>query len=310
MESDQFKRQITIPATATASTMNNNNNNNNNTAVPHPWSRLPAELKNAIYELALSSATPICISASADSPARNKTTIRYRLSRNRDNDPHIQPSAGDARPNAVATSLLRASKQTYREAAPMLYHQNDLHFLDPSAFAVFMRRLQGKRLLKCVQRITVPVANRRPGSRAIASDSRAAAEGWRILVKHGRAGGVARITLDTDGRFGDAKRELGLCDFYGRGFSKWLAVAGSGMEERRAAVQRVVRLEASAVRRDMVRAAGKDALPAPTDEEVAREVARLEAAFVEALFDYIGSSSDARVLLTEVDGRFPAYWPC
>ncbi|KAL1637343.1 hypothetical protein SLS58_009352 [Diplodia intermedia] len=142
----------------TASGDKNNNNRNRNRNI-FRFADLPAELRNKIYELTLTTTAPIAIEA-----VKISGSDSLRLQHQRPPEPpsrpghllrrgtkflgdvpacnrHLTfPSAPTYNTLGLAPALLLLNKTTYAEAGPVL-HGNHLHFAQPVAFTVYICRL-------------------------------------------------------------------------------------------------------------------------------------------------------------------------
>ncbi|GME37653.1 hypothetical protein GTA08_BOTSDO13213 [Neofusicoccum parvum] len=120
-----------------------------------PWTDLPGEIKNRIYDLTLSSPTPICIES------RDIYLPKpYSNHNKRSNFQDFADEEGTGRYGIfskqarLVPNLILINRQTYREGARILYH-NNLNFLDAVAFNVFMIRHEARESLKWLERITL-----------------------------------------------------------------------------------------------------------------------------------------------------------
>ncbi|KAL1627723.1 hypothetical protein SLS56_006172 [Neofusicoccum ribis] len=97
------------------------------------WNDLSGEIKNRIYDYALTEAKPIRLHVDLDG------TVNPIF---RDDDPIRR---------AIVPNLLLINKQTYSEGAPLLYH-NHLSFCDPETLYYFFKRLspQTKQLVETI----------------------------------------------------------------------------------------------------------------------------------------------------------------
>ncbi|KAK4547135.1 hypothetical protein LTR36_001356 [Oleoguttula mirabilis] len=113
-----------------------------------PLFKLPAELRNAIYEMVMS-LPPSGLTFTASSPE-----LQIRLLERQDDEFDITPSwdvnsedvALTAPPMNETLALLSANKQIYSEAMPAFYRTNFFHLEHLAAFTCFVSRLSTERL--------------------------------------------------------------------------------------------------------------------------------------------------------------------
>ncbi|EKG22498.1 hypothetical protein MPH_00233 [Macrophomina phaseolina MS6] len=195
----------------------------------HKWNELPGEVKNFIYAYALSLDTPVCISSCRTRGVYDGFTIYRDFANDReiaDEAPRITAY--------LATGLLLTNKKTCLECRPFLYSHNNIHFLDANALYIFMRRMQGRKPLRVLQRITF-------GAWDYQSQKT-----WDLLALY--CPNLKTITIDTKAlcacmEYTDRAEQV----FSRFGGSQWVRRQGKTEEDRLAAIRRVFMLDADAV---------------------------------------------------------------